>query len=241
MYVRESKGETLTFGVSGRLWRDALVMFDRSSRSLWAQVTGEAIIGAKKGERLSEYPSLQTTWRHWKALHPDTLVLSKKGSYGIRGREDRYSQYHLSNQVGVTGFTHWRDRRLPAKDLVFGVKGTSTQTAYPITRLATQRLVNDAVDSLPVVLIYSKADKAAIAWSRRNGDRTLTFNNLRDQAESLLMSDEESGSTWEVFSGRAIAGPRKGTRLQPLSAFQAYWYAWSNYYPHTRVWGDRKQ
>ena len=45
MYARptDDEGRPLTFGVSGKLWRDALVMFDRQTGSLWSQISGDAI------------------------------------------------------------------------------------------------------------------------------------------------------------------------------------------------------
>ena len=39
--ARQEKPPT-TFGVSGKLWRDALIMYDRDSRSLWSQIDGVA-------------------------------------------------------------------------------------------------------------------------------------------------------------------------------------------------------
>ena len=70
-------GRASTLGVSGMLWRDALLMYDRASSSLWTQITGEAVAGPMKGKKLDELPSEMTTWRVWKAKHPDTLVLDK--------------------------------------------------------------------------------------------------------------------------------------------------------------------
>ena len=42
VYAREVNGEELTFGVSGLLLRDALVMFDHQTDSLWSQFIGKA-------------------------------------------------------------------------------------------------------------------------------------------------------------------------------------------------------
>jgi len=42
VYARTVGSRTLTFGVSGMLYRDALVMYDRETESLWSQVHGLA-------------------------------------------------------------------------------------------------------------------------------------------------------------------------------------------------------
>jgi len=43
----------LDFGTSGKLYRSDLVMYDRQSHSLWAQMEGRAIVGARAGTRLT--------------------------------------------------------------------------------------------------------------------------------------------------------------------------------------------
>ena len=62
MYAREFEGRTLTFGVSGALLRDSMVMYDRQTGSYWTQVDGLAIGGALKGRALQAVPSVHTTW-----------------------------------------------------------------------------------------------------------------------------------------------------------------------------------
>jgi len=78
VYARRVGDRTLTFIVSGKLWRDSLIMMDRETRTLWSHVTGEAIHGKLKGTRLETMPVAYTTWKQWKAEHPDTQVLVKE-------------------------------------------------------------------------------------------------------------------------------------------------------------------
>ncbi len=56
MYTRAVNGEELTFGVSGKLYKDALVMFDRQTNSLWTQVDGSVLRGEMKGAQLQPVP-----------------------------------------------------------------------------------------------------------------------------------------------------------------------------------------
>ena len=75
--------EPTTFGVSGKLWRSALVMYDRQTRSLWSQVNGTAMVGGSEGTKLAELPSTLTTWGEWRHRHPDTLVLVKTAARAV--------------------------------------------------------------------------------------------------------------------------------------------------------------
>ena len=45
MYDREVEDKELTFGVSGKLIRNVLVMYDRETESYWSQLLGEAVDG----------------------------------------------------------------------------------------------------------------------------------------------------------------------------------------------------
>lgn len=66
VYARRLKnGRVLDLGVSGALYRDALVMYDRETGSYWSQITGQAIRGPLVGEKLRHLPSVVTTWGEW--------------------------------------------------------------------------------------------------------------------------------------------------------------------------------
>ena len=81
MYAREIDGEEHTFGVSGKLIMNALVMYDHQTRSLWSQFLGQAVEGPQQGVKLDFVPVVHTRWSLWRDAHPDTLVLDKASRY----------------------------------------------------------------------------------------------------------------------------------------------------------------
>ena len=120
MYSRELDGKTYTFGVSGKLWRDALLMYDHQTRSLWSHITGEAIQGQLKGKKLKPLTSIpQIAWKTWRKNYPQTKVLSVGKRESIT--RDNYADYHKSQRAGVSG-TRYTDKRLSNKSLVIGVQ-----------------------------------------------------------------------------------------------------------------------
>lgn len=113
------EGEVVEFGVSGVLHDSDLVMYDRKTESLWQQITGEAIMGPKKGDRLKMLPMTMTDWQTWREAHPDTKVLSTDTGFDRDyGETRRYDEYDASNRIvfPVSG----RDLSIHPKTVVFG-------------------------------------------------------------------------------------------------------------------------
>ncbi len=59
---RRVDGRALTFGVTGRLRKANLVMYDRETESWWQQADGRAILGTLAGKRLAPVLSFTESW-----------------------------------------------------------------------------------------------------------------------------------------------------------------------------------
>jgi hypothetical protein len=228
VYSRELADRVLEFGVSGKLIRNALVMYDRQTESLWSQVLGKAIRGDLKGQELTFLPSWQTTWEDWKARHPDTLALVK----GYRGIRDPYTRYYDSGQAGVLGET-FEDDRLSTKEFVIGVQVGSDAVAYPFRYLSEIPVVNDTVGERPVLVVFDAEHASGVVFSREVDGRVLTF----EWEEALRLRDKETGSIWDGLNGRAISGELEGATLARVKSTRSFWFGWKDFYPDTRVWG----
>lgn len=237
MYVRPVvDGKVLSFGVSGKLWKDALIMYDRETDSLWSHVTGTAIKGKLAGMRLKLFPAIHTTWAEWKQLYPGSLVLTKETPLGYEGTRNAYESYFASpTQLGIFR-TENPDKTLPGKEFVLGLTLDKVSVAYPYRHLSRQPLVNDMVADRPLVVAFSAGSATGVAFSRRVPSRTLTFTNLRREKGELVMDDNETSSTWRALSGEAIRGKLARTRLHQLPSTVGFWFAWKGFYPETQVW-----
>lgn len=117
VYDRRVGDRTLTLLVSGKLWRNSLVMQDEQTGSLWSHVSGEGLDGPLAGRTLRKLHGVQTTWEEWVDEHPETQVLDKPGRIaGSRYADyaddpDRYGIIRTQHQLG----------KLPGKSLVHGV------------------------------------------------------------------------------------------------------------------------
>ncbi len=117
MHARQVGDQTLTFSVSGKLWRNSLVMQDKETGSLWSHVTGECLEGEYLGTQLEMIPVVQTTWRQWSADHPATRVLEKDEEI----KSSQYEGYFADPERTGLFRTVWLQDRLPGKSLVHGL------------------------------------------------------------------------------------------------------------------------
>ncbi len=228
MYSREIEGQEYTFGVSGKLVMNVLVMYDRQTGSLWSQLRGDAIEGPMVGKSLTFLPSWMTTWEDWKSRHPDTLALEK----GYSGNYDPYRGYYQSGQTGVIGESR-RDDRLYAKEFVIGVDLDGHQVAFPFSRLNTEPVVNFQVGQAPVLVVFNIQTGTGVVFDRRHEGQQLTFEGEDD----LVLTDQETGSTWDGLTGTAIAGPLEGTTLNRLKSTASFWFGWKDWYPDSEIYG----
>lgn len=229
MYAREIDGTEYTFGVSGKLIMNVLVMYDRQTESLWSQLLGEAVEGPLKGTQLEYVPAIHTTWADWKKGHPDTLALVK----GYYGGLTPYRDYYDSVEAGVIGET-FTDNRLYVKEFVVGVEHNGEAVAYPFSTLNETPVVNDEIGGDPVLVVFDKDTAASAVFSRILDGQTLTFS----QTDDLTLTDSETGSTWAGLTGLATDGPLQGKRLTQLKSTSSFWFGWKDFYPGTRVWGQ---
>ncbi len=229
MYARDIEGQELSFGVSGKLVRNVLVMYDRQTDSLWSQLLGEAIRGELQGTKLEYLPSWHTTWEQWKGLHPETLALQK----GFRGSRDPYASYYSSSSAGVIGET-FRDDRLQAKEFVLGVELDEETIAYPFSSLSGTPLINDIVADLPILVVFDNETGSGQVFDRQIGDELLTFT--RSDEDPAMLVDSETGSSWDSFTGIATDGPMAGNRLERIKSTTVFWFGWKDFHPDTMVY-----
>jgi hypothetical protein len=229
VYARQIGDRLLTFGVSGMLFRDALVMYDRETDTLWTQVNGLGIKGPLAGQTLETVPSILATWKQWKHLYPDSQVLKKRGPPG-----SSYASYNRDpNKLGIMG-RRIRDKRLPNKERILGVRAGDAAMAFAEKDVREARLVHANVGALPVVLVAPTPAHPIVVFDRRAGGRLLSFRFV--DGEPTLVEDAQTRSRWSLADGRAVAGPLEGTRLERAPAYAAFWFGWLGYFPHTDVW-----
>ncbi|MEL7462212.1 MAG: DUF3179 domain-containing protein [Pseudomonadota bacterium] len=84
VFDRRVDGDVLSFGVSGKLRKSDMIMYDRETQSWWQQAVGEGIVGVHAGTELTQLPAWMESWAEFALRNPDGLVMMapRRGRYG---------------------------------------------------------------------------------------------------------------------------------------------------------------
>ena len=159
-------GEVTEFGVSGVLYNSDLVLYDRSTETLWDQIEAKGIVGPLTGETLELVPVTMTRWSRWRAAHPDTLVLSADTGFDRDYSLDRYAKYRGSSELMFP--VSRNDDRIHPKSVVFGFNVSGKSIAFTEARLEQDGSVAHELDGLDAMVTLH--DDGTVTM--RHGDET---------------------------------------------------------------------
>ena len=183
-------------------------------------------------DQLELLPVIETTWEMWKQLYPETIVISENAgnrNYSLYP----YGGYRNENSSPLFPIaTRPIDRRYPPKHTVLGLLVGEAQKAYPFARLEEKPVVNDHVNGTDVLIVSDLNARLAIPYDRAVNGQVLSFN--LNSEDPFQMKDSKTGSVWNI-KGEAISGQLVGTRLKQISAYTAFWFAWSTFWPQSQV------
>jgi hypothetical protein len=250
VFDRRIDGQPLEFGTSGLLRHSDLIMYDRTTESLWQQFTGEAIVGDMVGQRLTFLPSSLVSFADFVAAYPDGEVLSRETGFG-EGYARRYgiNPYAGYDTAGRNPFLFdgELDGRLPAVERVVTVSLENIDVAYPLSILAQVTVINDSPGGHDLVVFHkagasSALDSELISEGKDVGatgvfDPYIDGEKLTFHKEGEVIVDEQTGSVWNVL-GQAVAGPLAGAQLTPIVHGDHFWFSWAAFKPDTTIYGS---
>lgn len=149
-FSRRIGDSVTTFGVSGVLHNSDLVMYDRDSQTLWAQVIGRGIVGPRTGQELKPVAITQIEWSTWRSEHPDTQVLSTDTGFQVDYQGNPYAEYASSDRIMFPLSN--RDQRIHPKMVVFGVSLGKSALAVTDEYLRAHPRLQTELGGVPVVV-----------------------------------------------------------------------------------------
>ncbi len=234
-FERRINGEDVTFGTSGKLYNNNLLMYDRKTKSLWNQLGGKAVVGELTGYRLTIVPVEITTWARWKKLYPDTKVLARDTGnprpYGV----DPYGGYKDTEDVLFPVAA--KDNRLFGKARIQGIEFNNKYKAYDEESIRKDVLLNDEFNGGGLLVVADPATSAVKIFDRNIG--------MANVLEFKLVNGkifDQSGGEWQLSGSKlkALSGELVNAELQQLPSIGAFWFSWVAQHPQTELWNPNR-
>ncbi len=185
VFAANIAGTALIFGVSGLLYNSDVLLYDRNSDSLWSQLMGKAIAGKLKGTELPQIPATHTSWKNWRQMHPDTLVLSRDTGVKRDYNRSPYAGYEKTRRLYFKVSNKAPNNYHP-KERVIGVEVDGMYKAYPVSELSRNSLhrFEDVFNGKRLVINWNEEAQSAI---------------VTNDADKLLPSVSSFWFAWYTF------------------------------------------
>lgn len=161
VYQTEERDQEWELAVSGLVYNNNALYFDRETESLWSQVLGRAVAGPVAGAQLQLLPATLTTWQEWQERHPKTLLLAEDTGHNRNYDLDAYAHYSTTDRL-MFPLNH-SDDRLELKERVLGVEVDGIFKAYAYSMLPADKhfVTSDVVNGQNIKIEFLPEAQAA--------------------------------------------------------------------------------
>ncbi|PLX10290.1 MAG: hypothetical protein C0598_10735 [Marinilabiliales bacterium] len=205
--------ESITsFGVSGKLYKENLILYDRKTGSHWSQMLSKCINGDHIGYLAKTRPLLKTTFSTIKLFFPYALVLKHENcddSGCIVGLKSKNDEPEDSSDSEIVEYERY-----------FGVVDNDRATLFPLSHIDDKISIEHfVVFQNKLVKITSKELSINLVFNAENK----SFTPINDSLP-VIMKDNE-GNQYNLF-GVVVSGDNLGYRLTSPTSYYAHTFAW---------------
>ena len=194
-----------------------LVLFDTKTNQPIQQLSGKTEFS---GKAMRSLPSFRINYGNYKKLFPDGKVFwypivdfTEDPIEHLWNSWVRWIIYMLVNEqhANPTEATFptvdWDDRRLPAKELIYGLRGENNQEAFTKDYIVSKKDIKTAIDGKEVRVIYFSEFDSVMAFYNDGYEGPITPYGMTDDGREL-----------ERYEGLVS---------------EAFWMIWAYFYPET--------
>ena len=218
-----------TFGVSGRLINNNLVMYDRATEAWWPQILATSIPGPWNETppiaSLQEFRLIWTTWDRWREQNPETTVLSTDTGHAKNYSRDPYGTYNPKGGYYTSDSTLFPvlndDDRYQIKRVFIGARTADGAAAFLKDSIRSKKVMSGAIGDRAVLAVYDDRYDTAFVYENPE-DRSFDYDPEIPEG-SVVAADGTSYAADDL-------------PLTSIVCFDAMWFAWAGYYPETTVY-----
>lgn len=226
----ESNGEKTSFGVSGLLYNANLILYDRNTDSNWSQLRLQAVNGELIGKEPQLIPVIETSWKTWKTLYPNTKVLSTDTGFSRNYGVYPYGAYKTNHAYFVFQ-PAILNSALPNKERVLAIINNGKSKVYQFSKFINGKVIKETFEGTDYLIVGN--EDMIVPFKLTDTFSTLDFSYDFNNSETFFKDNE--GNRWNVF-GTAISGPRVGDTLTPAKSVASFWFAIATFYPNPEIY-----
>lgn len=210
LFSRRVGERVLRFRTSGLLWNSNKVMVDDTTRTLWVQLSGEAVAGPLEGAVLTRLALETATAADWLAEHPGSGVVDMPTGTGFDYTPGAaYAEYLADPERWYPAF----------------VSGTGPPDK---TLVATVE-----VDGYPLAVVVDALAASGPRWLTVGGQAVFAVPTAVDVR---FYGGGGPDEVVDVDAARAVLAD--GSSLPRLQSGRSFWFAWFSAHPDTSLWPD---
>ncbi len=220
--------DTITeFGVSGHLYNENLIPYDRNSNSYWSQMKLSGIRGYYGGTSLTESLLVKSNWETIRTAFPNSRVLVDTSGHICNDSVCITNCLFKNQGVGST------ETGEPLSGSYFGITNNSIIVGGNLallfnyeTFLDSGQIIKTRFINKDVIVYGNKVYELIIAFNIGNHEATHfypVYNNLP------VIFRDNLGNSFDL-TGLIVDGPKKGTQLKSPISYWANSIAWKAFF-----------
>lgn len=219
-WKREINQSVTEFGVSGMLFHNNLMPYDRNTKSYWSQMLLKCVHGKLKGKDAETFFLMETVWETAQQYFPGALVLVGDDQRAEAADPD-IPEFKSGQSVSDTA-------NLKPGSLLFGLFSERKVKLYDYDDFDSGITVfRDHFNYQNLIVAGSKDLRFIVAFKTNGPASGKEFTAVQDRFP-IIMKDR-SGNYYDVF-GYITEGPSTGERLNFPVFYVAKLFAWKDFF-----------
>jgi hypothetical protein len=229
VWNREVNGIISEFGVSGHLYNENLIAYDRNDTSYWSQMLMHGIKGINDGEVLDNYQLFGTSGSTAEKLFPNALVLVDSLGHvcadSICGRL-KINRDFVEPSDNDNIVLHSSD--------YFGIVNTNLINGGKNALLVNYDIFADSISiyqttfsNSDIIILGSNTLEFIVAFENNTNYSSDKFYAVQNSLPIIFA--DSSGNKYNVM-GVIVSGPNRGNRLPSPKSYSAHSFAWELFY-----------
>lgn len=224
-------GKLRVLGTSGLLYRSNKLMFDEETKSLWSTLEGKPVVGSLVGSglELKALPVVTTTWGEWKALHPQTSVLSLDTGHNRDYSEGAAYRDYFSTDRLMFPVSKTDDRLKNKAEVLVMLLESRDGQKHPVAIAA------DFLKKNPVYHATFSGVSIVVISTKGGANRVYESRDVRFVGTAEKDRLQDAGGRWWQLTEDALVPADSSRTLLRIPAQRAFWFGWYAQFPHTEL------